>query len=137
VCKGIHTIPFVVLAFVFILSFNSCCDTPSYPSNSILGTWQCLEEGALNGYRQYTVSISYQRPDTTTLIIYNFYNLGLGIRTYATVSDTLITLVGTDSYEDFTGTGHIERDFSAIYWEFSYYGFSSVDQQVEAVYRRP
>jgi hypothetical protein len=95
-----------------------------------------MEEGALYGYRQYNASIDYLGNDSTFITIFNFYNLGFNIETYATVSDTLITIYGTNSIDDFSGTGHIERDFSAIYWRFSYFGSSATDPQVESVFRR-
>lgn len=132
--KSATKIALLAIALAFTLK---ACDKPSYPENSILGAWQCFEEGSESGYRQYNVSIDYQGTDTTMITIFNLYNLGFQTETYATVSDTLIQIIGTNSFEyDFTGTGHIERDYSAIYWRFSYSGISGSDPQVEAAFRR-
>jgi hypothetical protein len=123
----------IAIATAFLLK---SCDKPSYPEDSILGTWRCFEEGSVSGYRQYNVSIDYEGTDSTMIKILNFYNLGFQVETYATVSDTLIEFIGTNTFDDFSGTGHIERDFSAIYWRFSYSGYSGSDPQVEAAFRR-
>lgn len=131
--KSATRIALLAIAIAFTLK---ACDKPSYPENSILGTWRCFEEGSVSGYRQYNVSLDYNGTDSTMIKIYNFYNLGFEVETFATVSDTLIELIGTNTYNDFSGTGHIERDFSAIYWRFSYSGISGSDPQVEAAFRR-
>jgi len=122
-----------LIAISLLLLLASCKDKPSYPKNSILGAWMCFE---YNTSRQYNVSIDYFGPDSLTIQLYNFYNTGFGNETYATISDTLITLFGTNTYDTFNGTGHIERDFSAIYWTFSYSGSSASNPQVEAIFRR-
>lgn len=123
-----------ICAIVAIL--QSCNDKPSYPENSILGGWRCLEDGAVHGFRQYSVSIDANNDNPSFITILNFYNLGFDVETYATVVDTVITIYGTNSIHDFNGTGHFERDFSAIYWKFSYFGMSGTDPQVESAFRR-
>ncbi|MFP4557160.1 MAG: hypothetical protein ACLFNU_09840 [Bacteroidales bacterium] len=120
-----------------LFSLASCDKQENYPENSILGTWRCFEEVSIQGNRQYNVGIDYQSDDSSTIVIYNFYNMGFNVETYATVQDTLITIIGTDSFDaDIIGTGHVKRDFSAIYWDFSYSG-NTYDPQVEAVFFRP
>lgn len=125
-----------LVVLVLVPIFNSCDKNKSYPKDSILGTWRCLEQSSVQGYRQYNVSIDYQGTDSSLITIFNFYNLGYQIETYGSIQDTIITLIGTNSFDDFSGTGHIERDFSAIYWQFTYFG-ESTDPQVEASYFRP
>lgn len=134
--KRIVSAKIVLIALLTVFGLSHC-DDPSYPEGTILGTWRCFEEGSVQGYRQYNVSIEYQGSDTTMITIFNLYNLGFQTETYATVSDTLIQIIGTNSFEyDFSGTGHIERDLSAIYWKFSFSGLSASDPQVEAAFRR-
>jgi len=116
-----------------LLLLASCTNKPTYPENSILGAWMCFEH---NTNKQYNVSIDYFGEDSSTIQLYNFYNLGFDNETYATVSDTIITLIGTNTYDAFNGTGHVARDFSTIYWTFSYSGSSFSDPQVEAIFRR-
>ena len=120
--------------FILVTLLPSCGKKPSYPENSILGGWMCFE--AEPNYRNYPVSIDYINDDSSAIVIYNFYNLGFETETFATMVDTLITISGTSGFNDFTGTGHVERDFSAIHWQFSYFGTTSSTPQVEAVYRR-
>ncbi len=127
---------YIISVFLTVAIFQSCNDKPNYPENSILGGWRCFEDGAVHGFRQYSVSIDAQHDDPSFITILNFYNLGFEVETYATVSDTVITIYGTNSLHDFNGTGHFERNYSAIYWKFSYFGFSGTDHQVEAAYRR-
>lgn len=122
-----------LIAISLLLLLASCNDKPSYPKNSILGAWMCFE---YNTSKQYSVSIDYWGTDSSNIQLINFYNLGFGNETYATISDTLITLIGTNTFDSFNGTGHVERDFSAIYWKFSYSGSSFSSPQVEAIFRR-
>ena len=122
--KSATRIALLAIAIAFTLK---ACDKPSYPENSILGTWRCME---VESHRSYNVSIDFDGSDTSMIKIYNFYNLGFQEETYATVSDTLIELMSFN----FSGTGHIERDFSAIYWRFSYLGSST--SQIEAAFVR-
>jgi hypothetical protein len=130
--------PYLILIVSLFALFSSCDKTPNYPKNSVLGTWRCIEEGATYGFRQYNVDIDLQAEDSSMIRIYNFYNIGFEVQVYASIQDTTITILGTDNFlHDFSGTGRFERDYSAIYWEFSYFGQSSSDPQVEAVYRRP
>jgi len=127
----------IFLVTLLLFASASCDKQEDYPENSILGTWRCLEEVSMYGSRQYNIGIDYQSEDSTTIVMYNFYNLGFNVETYATVQDTLITIIGTDSFDaNITGTGHVKRDFSAIFWEFAYSG-NSYDPQVEAVFFRP
>lgn len=132
--RKIRTLTLSILSLVLITA--SCDKNKSYPKDSILGTWRSFEQSSIYGYRQYNVSIDYHGRDSTQIIIYNFHNLGFQLETYASIRDTIITLLGTNTFDDFSGTGHIERDFSAIFWEFSYFGQTS-DQMVEASYFRP
>ncbi len=127
---------YIALICMALLLNASSCKKFNHPENSILGTWRCFEQGSLHGYRQYNVSIDYQGNDSTMIIIYNLYNLGFQVETYATVQDTIITLIGTNSLDDFSGTGHIARDLSAIYWQYSYFGNTS-DPLIEAAFFRP
>lgn len=121
------------LIILGLLMLLGSCEKPSYPENSILGAWMSFE---YNTNRQYNVSIDYFGTDSSTIQLINFHNLGFGTETYATISDTLITLIGTNSFDSFSGTGHVERDFSAIYWKYSYSGSSFSDPQVDALFRR-
>ena len=130
----IRTLTLAILSLILIAT--SCDKEKNYPKDSILGTWRSLEQSSVHGYRQYNVSIDYHGSDSTQIILYNFYNLGYQLETYASIQDTIITLLGTNTFDDFSGTGHIERDFSAIFWEFSYFGQTS-DPMVEASYFRP
>jgi len=123
----------IILAITLVL-LPSCTKKKTYPDNSIYGTWLCIEESGNLGYRQYTVSISFENNDSSLIRIFNFYNLDEEI--YATVEDTLITLINVSFSYNFEGTGHIERDYSAIYWQYSYYGDTS-NPYIEAVYQRP
>jgi hypothetical protein len=128
---------FLIIVSVGLFLISSSCDKEkNYPKDSILGAWLCQEDGGVYGYRQYNVSIDYQGVDSTMIVIYNFYNLGFNVETYATVQDTLITLFYTNTTDGFTGTGHIERDYSAIYWNFSYFGQVD-DPNVVSVFLRP
>jgi hypothetical protein len=127
----------VSLLLGLILASSSCERENNYPKDSILGTWLCQEESAVFGFRQYNVTIDYYGNDTTTIKIYNFYNLGLNIETYATIQDTIITLIGTDSPDDFSGFGYIRKGFSSIYWQFNYFGQSYSDQEIQALFQRP
>lgn len=132
--RKIKTLTLAILSLIFIAA--SCDKEKNYPKDSILGTWRSFEQSSIHGYRQYNVSIDYYGSDSTQIIIYNFYNLGYQLETYASIEDTIITLLGTNTFDDFPGTGHIKRDFSAIFWEFSYFGQTS-DPMVEASYFRP
>lgn len=130
--------PYLILIVPLFLSFASCDRDNNYPKNSVLGTWRSFEEGAVYGYRQYNVDIDLQGTDSSLIKIYNFYNLGFEHEVYCSIEDTVITIIGTNDYmQDFTGTGHFERDYSAIYWQFSYFGPNTSDPQVEALFRRP
>lgn len=119
-------IALVCLALIFIAS---SCEKFNHPKNSILGTWRCFE--TVGGSRQYNVYIEYQGNDSTFIILYNFHNIGHENQTYASVQDTIITLFS----ENFSGTGHIQRDFSAIYWQYSFFGGST--NFIEAAFFRP
>lgn len=123
-----------IIAFTFLLS--SCDKDKNYPKDSILGTWRCVEQGSVTNYRQYNVSIDYQGTDSSMITIYNLYNLGFQVETYGSVQDTIITIIGTNTMDDFSGTGHIERDYSAIHWQYSYFG-QTTDPQIEATFFRP
>lgn len=122
------------ILFILVALLPSCGKKPNYPENSILGGWMCFE--AEPNYRNYPVSIDYFNDDSSTIVIYNFYNLGFETETFVSVVDTLLVISGTSGFNDFTGTGHVMRDFSAIYWQFSYFGPASSTPQVEAKYRR-
>jgi hypothetical protein len=124
----------IMVLMIPLIMLSSCTKKKTYPDNSIYGTWVCIEESANLGYRQYTVSISFENNDSSLIRIFNFYNLDAEV--YGLVEDTLITLLNTDINHSFEGTGHIERDFSAIYWQYSYYGDTS-NPFIEAVYQRP
>ncbi len=126
----------IILSFGLFMISSSCDKENNYPKDSILGSWLCQEDGGVYGYRQYNVSIDYQGVDSTMIVIYNFYNLGFNVETYATIQDTLITLFYTNTTDGFSGTGHIKRDFSSIYWRFSYFGQIN-DPDVVAAYFRP
>lgn len=133
--RKIKTLTLAILSLIFIAA--SCDKEKNYPKDSILGTWRSFEQSSIHGYRQYNVSIDYYGSDSTQIIIYNFYNLGYQLETYASIQDTIITLLGTNTFDDFSGTGHIKRDFSAIFWEFSYFGNAGSDLNIEAFFRRP
>jgi hypothetical protein len=130
--------PIHTCLLLLLIVLASCDKEHNYPEDSIIGTWRCQEVGSVYNARQYNVNIDFTGQDSSMITIYNFYNLGFGVETYALVEDTIITFLGTDSFEHFFSGmgGRIERDFSAIYWEFSYSG-THEDPLVEAVYRRP
>lgn len=117
----------------------SCDKTNNYPKNSVIGPWRCIEQGAYYNFRQYNVAIELQAKDSSEIVILNLYNAGFDVETFATINDTIITLWDSNypGIHDFTGLGYIERDFSAIYWEFSYNGPSVYDPLVEAKFVRP
>jgi len=131
---------YLILIALLVFALSSCDRENNYPKNSVLGSWRCTEEGSTHGYRQYSVDIVLQGADSSQIKLLNFYNLGYSLddEVYATIQDTVIIIMGTGSFvHDFSGTGHFERDYSAIYWEFSYFGQTASDPQVEALFRRP
>lgn len=127
---------FLLVSFGLLLGSSSCDKKPHYPENSILGTWLCQEQGNLYNFRQYNVSVDYYGSDSSMIVIYNFYKLGFNVETYATLQDTVITILSTSTQNTISGTGHVKRDFSAIYWYFNYYGQVD-DYDIEAVFLRP
>jgi len=128
--RKIKIITFTILSLMFVAA--SCDKQKNYPKDSIVGSWFSMEQSSVYGYRQYNVNIDYNGYDSTHIIIYNFHNLGYELETYASIQDTILTLEMTSSFENISGTGHIERDFSAIYWEYTYSG-----QIFESLFRRP
>jgi len=120
-----------IIVLVTLLT-ASCTKDQNYPTDSVRGPWFCVEEGAGTSYRQYNVNISYESFDETQIILYNFHNLGIASETYATIQDTVITIFFNSSFQDISGTGHIKRDYTAIYWEYNYNG-----NYFNALFRRP
>lgn len=105
-----------------LLGLASCNGTNEYPENSILGAWRCYEETRTN--TPYDITIDSDRDDSTRVSIYNLSNLGQDIITYATYTDTLITIIFTESSlgHDFIGAGHVKRDYSEIFWQYNHFG---------------
>ncbi len=129
---------FGLILLLLAFGLSSCKKDKNYPKDSILGTWRCFEQGSMYGYRQYNVDIDLHGSDSSIVRIFNFYNLGYDFEVIATISDTLITIFETNNLlYSFAGSGSIERDFSAIYWRYSYLGDTSPDFDVEALFRRP
>lgn len=130
--KSLHFI------IVFSAVFQGCFKDPEYDKNSITGPWRCHEQSTHQPYRIYNVSIDRDRVDTNRYTIYNMYNLGFQHETYTLLNDTVLTILGTNSFNaQIVGIGRVKRNKSAISWVYSYSGASLVDYQVEAVYYRP
>jgi hypothetical protein len=123
----------VLLLIIFLIfALISCKKNQNYPTDSVYGPWFCIEEGQGPTFKQYNVNISYDKYDESQIFIYNFHNIGISSETTAIIQDTLITILFNDSFLDISGTGHVKRDYSAIYWEYNYNG-----QFFSAIYKRP
>lgn len=127
---------YIVSMVVLLTLASSSCETDSGIGNSITGAWRCREEGATSGFRQYSVNIDRTNTDTTLFIIYNFYNLGFDLETYASLKDSIVTLLYTNENYNVSGKGHVSKDLKAIEWEYSISGFNVNDNYVQALYYR-
>lgn len=131
--KGLTTIIAVLFAVILL---HSCIKDSSYPENSILGTWRCQENSGIHGYRQYNVNIDRDVNDTTQYTIFNLYNSGFDLETYAQLSDSTLTILTTNSIEiSISGTGVVHPNYKGIRWEYNYSG-AGIDY-VEAEFYRP
>ncbi len=125
----------ILLALLF---FYGCFKDPEYSDKDITGTWRCHEQSAQQPYRIYNVSIDRDRIDTTRYTIFNMYNTGFQFEVYATLNDTILTILGSNSFDvQISGIGRIHPNNSAISWVYNYSSSTLVDYQVEAIYYRP
>jgi len=131
-------IGFLLTVLLALLALYGCFKNPQFSDKDITGPWRCHEQSVRQPYRIYNVSIDRDRIDTTRYTIFNMYNTGFQLEVYATLNDTVLTILGTNSFDiHISGTGRIHPKNSAISWVYNYSSGSLVDYHVEAIYYRP
>ncbi|QKG79487.1 hypothetical protein [Tenuifilum thalassicum] len=132
--KLVKTIAFALLGITLL---GSSCDKYEQ-GEGVTGVWLCREYYSGSKYRTYNVSIDrYTQLDSNTYVVYNMYNLGLNVETYIHLSDTVFSIIGTNSdMYYFTGKGTWHKAAQVIEWEYSVSGQVS-DPYVNAVFERP
>jgi hypothetical protein len=103
---------------------NACEDSPFFPNDDIISsiedTWHCSEESSLFGSQSYLVDISRYEPNSDSIVLDNFYNIGFGKEVIAVVNGQDIT-IPSQVVDGFTisGTGHIQNSATSISFAYT------------------
>lgn len=115
--------PLVVFTTALLFAVAACTpETDNTPGtddrDALVGNWTTTENSKYFGSTTYTITISKSNSDDVTVIIKNFYNLGAGASTLATVSGKSITIASQQvSAQTIKGTGTLGT--SSINWSYT------------------
>lgn len=120
---------YLVLLFV-AFSFVACDKENDYPTDSIVGPWQLVEQWP-PAQVPYVITIETEGAvGSDNYTIYNFDNQGsvnpFGVK--VVMMDTVLNFV--DGM--YSGEGAVKRDYSAIYWTYA-----GRDGIISAKFKRP
>lgn len=108
------------LLMVVLSLITTSCDKYSGDTTSISGAWRCREEWGMNGFSQYSVTISKADVglDPSYFVIYNFHNQGFEVETYVQLIDSTVTISNLGGGFA-SGKGTVGKDFKTIEWNYT------------------
>jgi hypothetical protein len=122
-----------------ILITQSCEDTndkTNDPRDNITDTWQCKETSEVFKQTTYTVDITKSYSDSTKIFIDNFYQIGVGSKVSAKLSNSSLT-IPNQTLDGFTitGSGSVTNSYKTINLSYTVNDGSGTDH-VTAVYTK-
>jgi len=118
-----HTKLFLLVASLLLLAYAACTpasdNTPGTDErDALVGNWTTTETSRYFGKTTYTITVSKSTSDDITVIMKNFFNLGAGTSTLATVSGKSITIASQQvSAQAIKGSGTLGT--SSINWSYT------------------
>jgi hypothetical protein len=116
--------PTILSLMVLAAMINACEDSPFFSNNdlvsSIEGTWHCSEESSIFGSQEYLVDISRYAPNSDSILLDNFYNIGFGKEVIAVVNGQDIE-IPNQVVDGFTisGTGYIQNSANSVSFTYT------------------
>ncbi len=117
---------------VMMVVLTSCA--PEAENPTLTGLWHVEENSQLYGVQHYDVHISQR--DTATLLIDNFYNIGMDHAVSVTLEGKKIDIPSQEVQGYiFAGTGEVSSDMQSILFTFTANDRAVIDHVV-AQYKR-